>query len=362
MPNDKLTELEHRLAIAECEVEKTRAQVRALQEHAHRQSRRWRDGVFGLLGLVSVFAVTRALDTQAQGKPQPLTVRAPFIVVDDQNKPIIKVDYVAHGQPRGILAFSDYNNPSAQMTVNATGDGLVVVRRAGANPFAGEGTNAVALGIDQQGNGGVRVRNHDKLVAELGNDPSGNGTLAVYDAAGKAIVKAQEKGTDPRGLVVLNAQGQIAAESTVEASGRGSVKVMNATGVGVAALLSGDTGGGLALTGPAGGKSAVSLSVDASGGKVRIFPQAGGSAQAELAAASEGGGAINVYNKSGEPVAWVEATGGGNGQFTIGRAGKVYVKAAVLENGRGMVATGPQVGGAPVGMVLPNILVGRIGK
>lgn len=118
-------------------------------------------------------------------------------------------------------------------------------------------------------------------------------------------------------------------------------------------------GGVLALTGLTGGSdSALKLSVGSSGGKVQVFSQGGGSTQAELKA-TPAGGEFDVYNKQGEAVGWLEATSGGNGKFTIGRAGKIYVEAAVLQNGKGMIIAGPDVGGAPPGLVIPYYLEGR---
>jgi hypothetical protein len=102
----------------------------------------------------------------------------------------------------------------------------------------------------------------------------------------------------------------------------------------------------------------VKLSVESSGGKVQVFPQGGGSAQAELKG-TPAGGELDVYNKQGEAVGWLEATSGGNGKFTIGRGGKIYVEAAVLQNGKGMIIAGPDVGGAPPGLVIPYYLEGR---
>jgi hypothetical protein len=357
MLDAQMIELERRLAAAEREVEVTRAQVRTLLEaNATRTRIRRRDGLLAVVALVAVFSVARSLDAQ-QTRPQPLTVRAPFTVVDDDNKPIIKVDYLAHGQPRGILGYSTYGNPSAQMTVNDTGDGLLVVRRAGQDPTKGmTGTNAVSIGIDKQGNGAIAVRNHDHLVAELGNDDAGNGTLVVYDMAGKAIVKAQEKGTSPRGLLVLNAQEQIAAQSTVDSTGAGVVKVLTSKGVGVGGLFASETGGGLALTGGAGGPSAISLKVESTGGKVRVFPAAGGSAMAELTAESTGG-AVTIYHPRGAPLGSMNAANG-RGYLELNDAtGSKMVEASSQADGKGYVLVTPwQVSVTPQGD--PSVLRG----
>jgi hypothetical protein len=91
-----------------------------------------------------------------------------------------------------------------------------------------------------------------------------------------------------------------------------------------------------------------------------VFPQAGGSTRAELFA-GKSGGEVNVYNRGGEPVIWLEGTSQDQGRLQVGRAGKVYVEAGVVPSGVGIVATGPQVGGPPAGLVIPNFLRGRTG-
>ena len=206
--------------------------------------------------------------------------------------------------------------------------------------------------------------------------------LVVSDMAGKAFVKAQEKGTNPRGLLVLNAQGQIAAQSTVRLSGAGlvmalsesgkgaasmtaeatggSVQVTNPTGVGVGALLARE-GGRIALTGPAGGKTAVGLSVEASGGKVRVFPQEGGSAQAELTAEATGG-AVTVYTTAGEAVGMLQTTSDGAGKLEIDKGKQIYVEAGVLASGVGIVRVGPKVGAPAMFMGIPTAIMGAKGR
>jgi hypothetical protein len=290
--------------------------------------------------------------TKAQGAgPQVLTVKAPFQVVDAAGKVILKVDNA------GLSIANKSGNPGvvigpykgARMGVFLLGpDGQTIAGRLALDQ---SDLGRLQVGRGDDGSGGVDVG--------VGSS-SGAGFVMVRTPAGKDGVALGVYRGAPMGVSVIGPDGQSVEASLATGQKGGSVKVMNPAGVPMAALLAGDTGGGLALTGPAGGKSAVSLSVESSGGKVRVFPQAGGSVQAELAAASDaGGGAVNVYNGQGEAVGWLEATSGGNGQFTIGRAGKIYVKAAVLENGRGMIIAGPRVGGAPPGLVIPYYLEGR---
>jgi hypothetical protein len=184
--------------------------------------------------------------------------------------------------------------------------------------------------------------------------------FVVVDSAGKPLMRVTEEGNGfSRGIYVYDTNTLIAGHLGVMQDGSGRVYVTKKGALPIVVAAATSDGGSLALTGPAGGSnSAVKLSVGSSGGKVQVFPQGGGSAQAELKA-TPAGGEFDVYNKQGEAVGWLEATSGGNGKFTIGRAGKIYVEAAVLENGKGMIIAGPRVGGAPPGLVIPYYLEGR---
>jgi hypothetical protein len=253
-----------------------------------------------------LFVVTQPISTEAQGAAAAgLTVKAPLQVVDASGKVLMKVDAPGGGAQ---LTVGDLDKGGTQFGVGRSGAGFMLLRRV-------DGKIGIVLG-------------------QLDQRPM---SLGVFGDSGKELLTL---GTGQKG---------------------GSVKVMAASGTPVAALLAGDTGGGLALTGPSGGKSAVSLSVSSTGGNVRVFPQAGGSTQAELTAGPSGGGTVNVYNKGGEPVVWMEATSQDQGRLQVGRAGQVYVEAAVLPSGVGMVVAGPQVGGAPPGLVIPNFIKGRTG-
>jgi hypothetical protein len=185
--------------------------------------------------------------------------------------------------------------------------------------------------------------------------------FVVVDSAGKPLMRVTEEGNGfSRGIYVYDSKTLIAGHLGVMQDGSGRVYVTREGALPKVVAAATSDGGSLALTGPAGGsKSAVKLSVGSSGGKVQVFPQEGGSEQAELKA-TPAGGELDVYNKQGEAVGWLEATSGGNGKFTIGRAGKIYVEAAVLQNGKGMIIAGPDVGGAPPGLVIPYYLEGRM--
>lgn len=375
MSNDKLTQLEHRLALAEREVEKTRAQVRALLEQERPRSRPRRDRILGLLGLVLVFAVTRALDTQAQvAGTQGLKVKAPFEVVDATGKKVILS--VAEFSNGALLTFGNQASGGITLGIGPSGGGFVQVRTAagksavalgqytgvgmGVHVFAPDGqTIEGSLSLTPTNKGSLEVGDPRSGGSHIGVGQSGAGYVIVRLADGKRGIALGQLLGRPMSVGVFGENDKELVSLRTDPKG-GSVQVMNPTGVGVGGLLASETGGRVALTGPAGGKNGVSLSVEATGGKVRVFPQGGGSAQAELTA-EPSGGAFTVYTSSGQPVALLQATSSGAGRLEISRAGQIYVEAGVLPSGVGVVRAGPQIGGPPVGLGIPDAIMGKSG-
>jgi hypothetical protein len=177
------------------------------------------------------------------------------------------------------------------------------------------------------GNGGLQAT---KVVAPF----------IVVDHAGREIARITEGGEAgsnglpmSRGLYVVNGRGQIASHLGATDDGSGRIYVRKDDQPIVVMGAKKDGGGQIQVGAP--GKVVVQITT------------------------TPAGGALNVFNLKGEAVSWLETTDGGNARFVIGRAGAIFVEAGVLENGRGMVVAGPQVGGAPAGLVTPNMLIGR---
>jgi hypothetical protein len=375
MSNDTLTKLVLRLESAERELAATQVQVRALQAQPTPRSRSRRDAIVVLLGLVLMFTVSRALDTHAQAaRPQVLTVKAPFQVMDGSGKKVImSVIEFSNGT---ALTFGDPAAGGVVLGVGPSGDGFMATRgsdgkkgsvvgiwkgRRGMTVLGPDGiTPQASLGLSDSDKGALWVGDDNAGGAHIGVGNSGAGYLTVRRAEGKMGVAMGQLDGRPMSVGVFGENAKELASLRADTKG-GSVLLMNPTGVSVAGVLGGDTGGSVALTGPAGGKSAVSLSVDATGGKVRVFPQGGGSAQAELTAEATGGGAVTVYSTAGEPVGLLQATSTGAGRFEISKAGQIYVEAGVLPSGLGVVRAGPQIGGPPVGLGIPNAIMGKSG-
>ena len=349
MSKDTLAQLVQRLESTELELAATQLQVRALQAMPRARSRR--DAIVVLLGLVLLFTMTRALSTYAQGGgAQVLTVKAPFRVVDANNKVLMKVEAISG---TADMTIGDPASGGVTLGVGKSGSGYVSTRTSvgqdGVNigQYRGAGMGVYLVGPDGQTlEGGLYLGSKNKghlLVGDVkgggisaGPGDSGTGYLVVRTAVGKTGIDMGELNGRPMSVGVFGTSGQELVSLKTDEKG-GSVEVMNPTGVGlvslrtdptggsvlvsnpkgmgVGALLARESGGRIALTGPAGGKTAVGLSVEASGGKVRVFPQEGGSAQAELTAEATGGGAVTVYTTAGEAVGMLQATSAGAGKL-----------------------------------------------
>jgi hypothetical protein len=379
MSNDRLAELERRLALAEHEAQTMREQLRALQQAAP-QSRSRRDGTVVLLGLVVIFAAMRALDTHAQAaRPQVLTVKAPFQVMDAAGtKALLQIDASGAGSLAGNLTIGDADRGGLNLGTGTSGAGYIIVRTAagkdgvavgqlrgspmGVRVLGADGQTVQAgLVLDGSGDGGLAIGDENKGGgAYVGVGRSGAGYVNVFRADSKLGIALGQFEGRPMSVGIFGDNAKELVSLRTDAKG-GVVKVMNPSGAGVGALLGGDNGGTVALTGPAGGKSAVSLSVEPSGGKVRVFPAGGGPAQAELTAEASGG-AVTVYTTAGEAVGLLHSTSVGAGRFEISKAGQVYVEAGVLTSGLGVVRAGPQIGGSLGGaLTLPNAILGKSG-
>ena len=226
MSNDRLAELEQRLALAEREVARTCAQVRALQAQARPASRPWGHRVPGLLGIVLVLALTTVPTTRAQGEKglQVLTVKAPFKVMD------------ASGT-KTLLHLNDFGNGVVALTIG-TDTGTL-------------GTGAVQIGVP----------------------PGGSGVISIYDKAGKMSV----------GIGTVSSENVVTVLGPGESKWRGRLSVgaqkanLSLLGAGGAlALTSGDKAPSMDITNPA-GNVLVSAYVTKSGlGAVAVGPAGDG--------------------------------------------------------------------------------------
>ncbi len=215
----ELEQLMQRLSMAEQEITRAHAEIKALREQRTRreQVRAIASGAVVVAAAVTVTAFWSPT-TLAQGAARPLTVKAPFTVVDAGNKPILSVIAGGHrgvylsrsdGQPivqfwdeyaniRGPLVVTD-NAEKAIMAIqdsttttvkDATGGEKPVTTSRGLHLFNGKG-DAIARVAERDGDGYVSVRQGGQ-GAGLGGvqgvlTADKNGTYLALAGQGKKI-------------------------------------------------------------------------------------------------------------------------------------------------------------------------------
>ena len=122
MSDAKLRELEHRLTRAESELEK----LRALQRGAHARPSPSRSiaGALGLLALTLMLGFTYTSRTEAQGGPRPLTVRAPFVVVDSAGRHLLSIGHKTI-EGRHTLTIGDPKTGGVDIGEGGSGNGFI---------------------------------------------------------------------------------------------------------------------------------------------------------------------------------------------------------------------------------------------
>ncbi len=332
------------------------AEVRALREAQAASARStWHARAGFAIVLALAFAAPPYRVGAQKGIGAPLTVRAPFTVVDDLGQPVAIVQGSNKGDDvrRGLAVYSLTGNATSGVFANSDGDGLLWV---GVNDPGLKG-GSVRIGISEDKQPGLAIYHGSTKVIRIADD-QGAGLISVNDAAGNPMVRLQEKsGAIGRGAVVFAPTGKAGASVTADPKG-GIVKVYMPNGTSVGGLLAGQNGGQVDLTSAVGGKSGLSLSVQPAGGMVRLFPAAGGTARAELSAEAAGG-AMTLYDGSSSPALVLQTNEDGGGRLEINRAKQIFVEAGINGVNRGVVRVGPFIGGPPVGALgYANMIVG----
>jgi hypothetical protein len=180
-----------------------------------------------------------------RGTSPPMTVRIPFMVVDDQGQPIFEVNRFTTSQ--GALVYNKAGKPAVVLGA-AAGGGLVRVD-ADADEFTSVGmTAAPALGGPA-----MLIREAGKKRIEIGKAPSGSFSVRV-NSAKEAILAGLGETKAGTGLVALYDQaGSTLASMQFLSDGRPMLGVFSPTHELLASLSQGDSGGGkLQLTDAAG--------------------------------------------------------------------------------------------------------------
>jgi hypothetical protein len=221
--------LAHRLSVAERQLAIDRTEIAALRRDlsGHLRSR-WIANVFTVAGIVVAALLVRSSNPQAQAAGS--VVKAPFVVVDAANQPILKVQDASPEQgPRGALVLNAQGHIVAHLSVRSNGHGAVFARH-GTKGLQGPGAG---MYFDDDGNGAFGMRGTDgKSIIEINRN-----ALSIYD---------------PASLHVFNSSKHAAVTLEVSKSGSGYFSIGDAGGEAVVeAGVAVDSGVGQVRAGPA---------------------------------------------------------------------------------------------------------------
>lgn len=339
--NDRIEELESRMAALERELYSAREQLSNLR---HGNSHRFLAPTAGLIVLLAISgAVAFASKRDA---PAPLTVKAPFTVVDDAGKVIMFVQSDANSH--GIGFKNRAGAIVAQLSCDQTDD------RGFFKLYSPDHLNYCQLAIDGTGQPEVRIATADKrrtiltskrvtisntageTVANLGCSPKETGFVLVGTADGKTYSQLAVNAAS--GLPELKLG--IADKPAVQIEGR-VMRLFGSGGAQAAAI--GDTGkGGTMYVNDAAGGRMVQLTAATAGGQVSTYAAGAGSARTMLGIGDDLKAGVNIYNAGKANVARLsEAPGSASGHLAIGSpTGEMLVEAGNA-NGAGLVRTGP---------------------
>ncbi len=213
-------------------------------------------------------------------------------------------------------------------TLHIVNAGGAVVAEVGSDE-SGDGSLAIwnsagalvsVVGVDRNGHGTLGVLNAaGRVAAAMGADPTeqANGWMDVRSATGSAAALAFDNAGDGA-IAVFNTDDKLVAGFGIDANGHGALRVWNASG-GIAAAIGADetedANGWMDVrnkSGPAAG-----LSVDADGDGLVIAGNRDGGPTSIMGANGSGHGIIGFRNASGRVVAGMGADSTGIGGLSI---------------------------------------------
>ena len=236
---------------------------------------------------------------------QPLTVRAPFVVVGKDNKQIARIAAGAGGGGN-FLVYDSSSSEAISLLTLESGNVVSVDHKEDA---------VLLLGSDS--GTGVRVTKGTKEAAFFGRDDGGSTTVTLNNSKGEAV----------------------------------------------AGLGGSNEGGVLEILRADAKTRAVTLTTDAEGGKVSVFGPKGSKAAAALQG-EDSSGALVLFTSGGETAATLYSTPSGAAVLEMSNAaGEIVVQAgADRASGVGIVKAGPAGGLGGVGIPASMIRGQKSGK
>ena len=294
--------------------------------------------------------------------PETTRVKAPFEVVDEQGRVIMRVRdgddrldrgaYVFNESGRSIVGLSSSSDSggggkvkvtAAGAETNSEGDQATGVTITGLRQSSGiqinrDAKKAVLITSDQGdmgkvAGGSIQVFNSaEKAVAVLDSQKDG-GSLKLNNSAGK-ILSSLDTQKDGGSLKLYNSANK--AEATIDAlSDGGSLKIFDSTNKNAATMESTKTGGTMTVFG-ADGKKAVGLETSNDGGSLSVFGK--DEKAVGILKSDAGDGKLSINDKDGKVVASVLASDNG-GIVKVSKSGDEHTSTSInaIESGLGLM-------------------------
>ena len=348
--------LQERLDRLEADIAAARLEIHRLREAA--RPRRRVSTTALVVSMVAIGAWVEHGQGQSTGSTTTQRVRAPFQVVDDAGKVLVRISAAAGGDGE-IMVMTG----AGQTGVAITGNGNVGV-------FSG-GDNVAVMKAEADGRGAVVVGEGGRRIAVMTADGANQGLLTLSDAQGRpgaalsgdgnigvfyggnavAGMKAEGEG---QGALLVGGQGKQIARLSVDPANRTSallllngsgdkplLKVSEKTKPADARVTIGAGSGGydVAVADQSGKLvAAMGQAVKAGGGVVAAYNAAG-----NIGSILSGTGQIHVADNSGKTMATMVAESG-QGAFSVrNTGGATIVRIGEGKNG-GLIEIGDQAG------------------
>jgi hypothetical protein len=196
----ELDQLTRRLATAEQEIARAHAEIAVIRQHCKRLGRaRILAGISVTIAGTAIAGLMSTASTAAQGGAQKLTVKAPFTVVDSQNKPLLVVD---DGGRRGLSVIgTDGNAFSGLFDEQTVVRAPFLVLDTASKPIATVQNSTTSQIKDAKGEKKEVTTNRGLHVFNDNGDAVGR--VAVLDGSGYVGARQTGQGTGTGGVQAL---------------------------------------------------------------------------------------------------------------------------------------------------------------
>jgi hypothetical protein len=245
---------------------------------------------------------------------QPLKVKAPFEVVDDAGKTIMRVQDRDAGGPkegalgRGAYIYDDSAKAVVDLTSSTAGGGRIRVTSASDDQtfvVMAAAAETTAMQVTIGGKRGVLI----------GRDQGKDAVVQVYNASEKPAASLERHGEG--GAINVYGSGDKPVATLQSDAGDGKLWVNDKNGQQVAGVFAKDNGGVVKVM--KSGDANTYTTINAIDGGLGLMVRKGGAKKAFVGTSGDSGekGSIFVYGSGDNPIAGITSYGGGKGMVAV---------------------------------------------